>query len=325
MAVQKFTSSSSVTDWPIVCMLASQNPLILKNFRSFPIVKEIIDGYPDYAVYQYLYRIKTITGKNFKSFLTLWHDYDKQYSITDTVTYSFDENDFKLTPATGRGLVNVINYLTVFNKHSDECLRIAEIGAGIGSEYILLSKIVCNPELYGLKCNNIKNYTIFDLETSYPLIESNCVLHKVEPPLFITNYELNADDYFDLVISNGALTEISRDVVSIYFDKIISRSKNGYFLSNFGSHSSMLSETVQLSSRDFDSFLKKSGKDFKVHSDISSIVSKFDNKYNVLYVFGDAFKVPLKISSISYLFKLKLFIFFFIKKLLRIYTGFLRV
>ena len=69
MAVQKFTSSSSVTDWPIVCILASQNPLILKNFRSFSIVKEIIDGYPDYAVYQYLYRIKTITGKNFKSFL----------------------------------------------------------------------------------------------------------------------------------------------------------------------------------------------------------------------------------------------------------------
>ena len=183
--------------------------------------------------YQYLYRIKTITGKNFKSFLNLWYEYDKQYSFDNTVTYSFDKNNFKLSPATGRGLVNIINYLNIFNKQSNNYLRIAEIGAGIGSEYILLSKIVSNPELFDLKCNNIKSYTIFDLETSYPLIEANCMLHKVEPPLFITNYELNADDYFDLVISNGALTEISRDVVSIYFDKIISRSKNGYFLSKF--------------------------------------------------------------------------------------------
>jgi hypothetical protein len=41
------------------------------------------------------------------------------------------------------------------------------------------------------------------------------------------------DEDFDLVISNYAYSELSRELQDLYYEKIIKRSKNGYFTYNF--------------------------------------------------------------------------------------------
>jgi len=72
-------NSSSTNDdyWVDLCELAGHNNLVLKNFRSFPAVKEIIGGYPDYAVLEYSYRITKISDNNYKKYLDLWAQFDK--------------------------------------------------------------------------------------------------------------------------------------------------------------------------------------------------------------------------------------------------------
>ena len=314
---QNDSSSANDEDWVDLCELAGYNNLVLKNFRNFQVAKEIIGGYPDYVVLEYCYRIKKISGDNYKNYLDLWDRFDKISPSESYIRITEDGKDYLLTPMTGRLLVNVINYFNIFNKLEDN-INIAEIGSGIGGEYILISKILSNSKVFGIKKNF--RFTIFDLPTSKQMISANCKLHGVAIPNFMY-LDSNKEMQFDFVISNGALTEMSPSLIREYYDKVISKSSYSYILANFDTQQSRVKKRNLWLEVNFIDFLKEQKINFYVYLNIVDRISRFDNIYNTLYILGVNDKSIVKSVPGSILFHTRLIFYKAIKKICRIFLN----
>lgn len=105
----EYKTSSGITDWPEICKEAVLNQTIFNNFRKFDVVKLTVDGYPKLAAVSYL--LKLIKKLNFNFLLKIWSEIDG-LMIPDT--YIMYKNN-KIFPATGRHLVNVTNYIDIFD------------------------------------------------------------------------------------------------------------------------------------------------------------------------------------------------------------------
>jgi putative sugar O-methyltransferase len=100
--------------------------------------------------------------------------------------------------------------------------RIVEIGAGYGGQAAILQTL-----------QTYEQYFIYDLPDVQKLIRQYSSLIKT------TNLEYpdinnSKPQYFDLVISNYAFSELPRDIQNQYLEKVILKSNNGYMLMNSG-------------------------------------------------------------------------------------------
>ncbi len=82
-----------------------------------------------------------------------------------------------------------------------------------------------------------KTYYIVDIPETQSLINKYLTKLNINFQL-ITIDELinNKNIEYDLVISNYAYSELSKDLQNFYYENIIKQSKNGYFTLNFISH-----------------------------------------------------------------------------------------
>ena len=178
--------------------------------------------------------------------------------------------------------VNVLNYFKLISSiNGGNNIKIAEIGAGIGGEYCLFSK------LKDLLPVNFKScvYEVYDLPSSKKIIQKFCTSLDIALPVFKDIYsDVNGLEEYDLVISNGAFSEMRGKLINDYYNKVVERSKCGYFLSNFHTHSSVHADGW--SAEDFMRKLKDSGKNPILIKNLKGIVSPFDNGANVLILFG---------------------------------------
>lgn len=92
---------------------------------------------------------------------------------------------------------------------------------------------------YGGQCKLINDY--FNIE-SYQLVDLDEVLKLSEKYLSKYNYKnnlfdnTNFKDTYDLVISNYAITECSKNIQSDYITNILNKSKHGFITCNYISH-----------------------------------------------------------------------------------------
>jgi hypothetical protein len=208
-----------------------------------------------------------------------------------------------ISPTTLRYANNLNTIIELFNFDSYEIIY--EIGAGYGGEAKIIFDYIKFKQLPK------KRYTVFDLATSFPIIRQ-----------FLANfgYEINGGEIFSfqhsgeksLVISNGAFSEMRRELQELYFKKVIQHSEYGYFITNFDSHSVPFNGW---STDEFVNNLLLSGKKNVQILSTGKYLSWFDDKANSkLIVFGSKDK-PRDLKYASKYYKYTAYYFWYLNKL----------
>lgn len=116
--------------------------------------------------------------------------------------------------------IKVLGDLKLHFKGLDH-LKICEIGVGYGGQCRIINSIFSPTE-----------YLLVDIKPALMLCQrylDNYIINSVLK--FITMNELKISEY-DLVISNYAFTELTREIQDVYLKKIILNSKKGYITYN---------------------------------------------------------------------------------------------
>ena len=132
-------------------------------------------------------------------------------------TYKYGE--YEISPSTLR-YVKVLSDLIKLYGTLDG-MKIVEIGGGYGGQCKIINDIF-----------NFKDYHIIDLPEVVKLSEKYLSNFNVNNVRFST-YEKLDIEYYDLIISNFAFSELHKDLQMLYKEKIIDNSSNGYITCNF--------------------------------------------------------------------------------------------
>jgi len=241
-------------------------------FRQNPSFINVVEGTPKYAGRNLFARVR----KSFpKELISIFATSENIGAPLNTIRYKLWGKEINfISPTTLRYANNLNTIIELFDFDSYE--SIYEIGAGYGGE----AKIIF--DYIKFKKLPKKRYTVFDLATSFPLIRK-----------FLANfgYQINEEELStfqhsgekSLVISNGAFSEMRRELQELYFKKVIQHSEYGYFITNFDSHSVPFNGW---STDEFVNNLLKCGKNVQILS-TGKYLSWFDDKASTkLIVFG---------------------------------------
>ncbi len=162
-------------------------------------------------------------------------------------------NTFKMSPSTVRYLKNSID---IINNFGTDIKTIAEIGGG-----------------YGGLCKTISCFCDFDKYYIFDLPEVNQLSSKYLSKFFLSDrtessvVENENTEKFDLVISNYAFSELSRNTQKMYIDKVIKKSKYFYITDN---HLSSKLFNVNNYSYSYDELCEElNNYDIKIGEDVS--------------------------------------------------------
>ena len=189
----------------------------LGNFRRKYDYREILEHVTYAQGESYLARIQENSPQNYIDLIKgnkendlFGNPYKYQYSSVGRVS-----------PTTLRYIATAIDIFETIGINEDSV--IAEIGVGYGGQAAILER------MYG-----IENYSAFDLPSVIQL--SNVYLDSINSKLkFIYTEPITAkNNYWDLVISNYAFSELHRDLQLSYLECVIAKSKSGYMIMNSG-------------------------------------------------------------------------------------------
>ena len=235
---------SSITDdgiYPDFCLLASKYNSVFNNFRNNDIYINVLEhvSFEDAKKC-----IKEIKNKK----LSLLQYLDK-FKENDTVgnpnKYSFEKPFDVMAPTTIRYIKILHDLYELFGDLNDK--NIVEIGAGCGGQCKVISD--------AFKFNK---YNLVDLK------EVNLLIYKYLKTFNIDNFEvIDFDKLYDiksdLVISNYAFSECSKEIQDIYLDKLLKNAKHGYMICNF------ISQRFNLRSYDKNELISKLNKYHKIN------------------------------------------------------------
>jgi putative sugar O-methyltransferase len=125
-----------------------------------------------------------------------------------------------ISPSTLRYVKVLSDLIKIFGDLEGK--KIVEIGAGYGGQCLIINKIF-----------KIKEYSIIDLDEASTLSNKYLQKNDVNPRIIKIKDVPSIDEDFDIVISNYAYSELTKELQDLYYDKIIKRSKNGYITYNF--------------------------------------------------------------------------------------------
>lgn len=185
----------------------------LKSFKRNPVYQEILE------------HVNKETGQKYYDLIKEYYPYILEHvdkfktndNIGDAVKYNYD--DIEISPTTLRYMKVLAEIVNIFGDLNDK--NIIEIGTGYGGQCKIIHDVYTP-----------KSYTIVDLPEVLSLNEKYLSYFDINNLSFKT---WENDDFlseYDLVISNYAFTECSRDIQKIYLEKILKNSKNGYITCN---------------------------------------------------------------------------------------------
>jgi putative sugar O-methyltransferase len=195
-----------------------------KNFNKFkrsPAYKEVLEHVTHQQSLDYISRIEELAP----------HFLDKtnleKVAANDTIGLPilFDFEKYGKLSGPSTRYLYVCSHLNSFFDMKD-INNIAEIGAGYGGQALIYNQLF-----------DYQMYNIFDLEPVCRLIDKylgNFYLSGGVLSSDINNFPLRDGDFFDLVISNYAFSELPKKLQKIYLKKVILRSKRGYLTMNTG-------------------------------------------------------------------------------------------
>jgi putative sugar O-methyltransferase len=251
-------NSISDTDrYKNICRLAYIDDFYFNTFKSNQIYNEILE------------HVSYEGGKLYLDYLN--HNFPQFISILDKFKLNDKYGGSKLSHYDGIGNISpsTLRYIKVLSDLNSlfgdlSGKRIIEIGVGYGGQCFVINQLF-----------DVKDYFLIDLDDT--LLLSNKYLSKLN-----TNHQLikieevtNVIGDFDLVVSNYAYSELTTDLQDLYWEKIISKSKHGYFTLNF------ISDFYNIKSYSKDElFVKFSSKNPKI---MDEIPNTFEN--NIIMYF----------------------------------------
>lgn len=208
-------SVSNNTGYPSVCLRASQDDEIFNIFKTIPEYTQILEHTSIEFGQDYYNLIKRDNP------ILLENLYTDKFKTNDKLGGSIihDFNGLKIAPSTLRYIKVLSDLIKLFG--SLDGFKIAEIGGGYGGQCKIINDYF-----------KIKDYHIVDIPEANALTEKYLKKLDVKNVRFSTSDKLNIEEY-DLVISNYAYTELSRELQDNYKKHIIDGSKRGYITCNF--------------------------------------------------------------------------------------------
>jgi len=210
------TSISDYDEYKNFCQLAASDDLVFSTFRQHAPYTAILE----HVSYELGQRYADWIGSaaNFTEKRLETAKLNDVHGGATIVKYNSTFND--ICPSTLRYLKVALELEQLFG--SLDNFKIVEIGVGYGGQCNLISNLW-----------NINSYTLIDLQE--PLNLSKKFLENDEKKYWATLDTLNITDY-DLVISNYAFSECSRNIQLSYVDVVLNRSRHGYITYNNISH-----------------------------------------------------------------------------------------
>lgn len=220
MLSQNLAGKTSVTDskqyetYLYLCSLATDNQKIFDNFRSSKPIFEAIDHVSLVQAKLFLKAIlkKSDFGPEISKCL---YDID---SLGNPRKYKFARYGV-YSPLSLRYLNTYLNLKDHFGSLNN--LNIVEIGGGFGGQAGLISKL--SPP---------STYRLYDLAVVIKLQEKFIKSLSVPGKFFFYSKPENLNAQIDLVISNYAFSELSKDTQDHYLQNIILKSPKGYITWN---------------------------------------------------------------------------------------------
>lgn len=211
-----------------VCLDASKDDNVFKSFKSNPNYMWVLEhvSYGQGLVYlEEIIKDQEVSLDNMRAFAT-------NDNIGLPVTYPYNEINMKISPTTLR-YVKVLSDLIKYFKSLDG-LNIVEIGGGYGGQCKIIHDVF-----------RPASYTMIDLPEVLLLTDKYLKKHNINAKM----EDKNHDVHYDLLISNYAFTEFSREHQLSYLD-VIHRSSGGYITCNFVDLGDKLSKKEILSLHD---------------------------------------------------------------------------
>lgn len=210
-------SLSNNIEYPQFCLNASLNDELFNNFRQNKAYQKILE-HVDYELgLKYLHEIKKLDN----SFLNMENitEFKKNDEIGNPQLFDF-ENIIAISGSTLRYIHVLANLKNIFKSLNN--YNICEIGVGYGGQCRILSSYY-----------KINSYTLVDLKPVLNLSQKYLDNYPLNTMInFKTMNELPNNNNFDLIISNYAFSEISREFQEVYFNKILKNSKRGFMIMN---------------------------------------------------------------------------------------------
>jgi len=208
-------SISDTIDYKKVCLEASTNENLFNNFKNNPIYNGILEHVSKDQGQLYLNYI----NNNFQNLDEYIDRFKKNDIYGGTFLSEYDKIGY-ISPSTLRYIKVLSDLDTLFGDLNNK--KIVEIGVGYGGQCFILSQYY-----------KINDYSLIDLDESLLLTDKYLNKLDVSHRIININNISELDEDFDLVISNYAYSELSRELQDLYYEKVIKRSKNGYFTYNF--------------------------------------------------------------------------------------------
>lgn len=205
------TSISDNSSYPNACKQAASDDSVFNIFKSIPVYTDILEHvtYEEGKEYADLAFLVPEIRDNIKKFAC-----NDLYGSPKTYHYAFGV----YSPTTLR-YIKILSELSQLNLNDK---TIVEIGAGYGGQYVTMR------QLY-----KPSKYVFVDLPEVLELIKKYVSKHNLDD-IEIEYYNAfnlkNIDS--DLVISNYAFSECTKDIQDIYIERLINKSKHGYMLYN---------------------------------------------------------------------------------------------
>jgi hypothetical protein len=217
---------SSVSDsahYRSACAAAASDPALFRVFRKTPPIIGIIEPFIPHDRPE---RRFVMSSEELLGWLIREPDFLDQYpsfQLNDTI----GEPYLEAVPGLSDMSIYTLRYIKIaydlrrlFGSLDD--LDIIEIGGGYGGQCAILSRLF-----------KWSSYTIIDLPEVSQLQRRYLGTLGVENVTFVTLEELNAEQRYDLVISNYAYSELSAELRAFYLDRVLAKSTHGYMLWNY--------------------------------------------------------------------------------------------
>lgn len=205
------TSLSDKPSYRDVCRLASTDNEVFDTFKTHPSYTEVLEHVTFELGQQYL----DLLPKDFP-----FREGTKNDTYGGAQVYNYSIGN--ISPSSLRYLSVAHNIEKLFGPTED--FEIGEVGVGYGAQALILKNLY-----------KWKSYTFYDLPEPLALTKKYLQFHGISNSCeFYT--QPNWTEGYDLIISNYAFSELTRQLQNIYLEKVILPAKRGYLTMNFISH-----------------------------------------------------------------------------------------
>lgn len=226
-------SISSLGTYIDILNSINSNDDLYNKFKTLPEYIAILEHASYRQGLAYLNEIKLHTPQ----LIPMLTNFAVNDSIGQAQTYAYIDG-INISPSTLRYIKVLSDIITwINNDWTDK--DIVEIGGGYGGQCLIFSLLF-----------KFKSYTIIDLPEALRLTSKYLHAHNISNVNYVACADVSKINA-DLVISNYAFTECSKEVQDSYVINIISNCHRGYITANFISHdfgiySYTLAELLQL-------------------------------------------------------------------------------